>query len=99
MNQVHNLRIVLMANKREHILNNLVLDQLDANALASMRNTYNRAFVDSIKVAYVMLGTMDQELQKQFENMQAHDMIMGLKDMFKTQARTERFSVTKTFEE
>ena len=31
--------------------------------------------------------------------MLAHDMIMGLKDMFQTQARTERFNVTKVFGE
>jgi hypothetical protein len=34
----------------------------------------------------------------QFEtNHEAHDMIVALKDMFQTQARTERFNVSKAF--
>jgi hypothetical protein len=36
----------------------------------------------------------------QFEtNHEAHDMIIALQDMFQTQARTERFNVSKTFVE
>jgi hypothetical protein len=45
-----------------------------------------------------MLACMEPELQMQFEtNHEAHDMIMVLKDMFQTQARTERFKVSKAF--
>jgi hypothetical protein len=41
---------------------------------------------------------MEPELQVQFEtNHEAHDMIVALKDMFQTQARTERFNVSKVF--
>jgi hypothetical protein len=43
---------------------------------------------------------MEPELQMQFEtNHEVHDMIMVLQDMFQTQARTERFNVSKTFVE
>jgi hypothetical protein len=45
-----------------------------------------------------MLACMEPELQMRFEtNHEAYDMIMALKDMFQTQARTERFNVSKAF--
>jgi hypothetical protein len=43
---------------------------------------------------------MEPELQMQFEtNREAHDMIVVLQDTFQTQARTERFNVSKAFVE
>ena len=47
-----------------------------------------------------MLACMEPDLQLQFDNNHAaHDMIMALNDMFQTQARTERFNVSKAFAE
>ena len=47
-----------------------------------------------------MLASMELELQMQFKtNHEAHDMIVALQDMFQTQARTERFNVSKAFVE
>jgi hypothetical protein len=47
-----------------------------------------------------MLACMEPELQVQFEtNHEVHDMIVALKDLFHTQARTERFNVSKAFME
>ena len=47
-----------------------------------------------------MLACMEPELQMQFKNNHtAHDMIVVLWDMFQTQARTERFNVSKAFAE
>jgi hypothetical protein len=43
---------------------------------------------------------MEPELQMQFEtNHEVHDMIVALQNMFRTQARTERFNVSKAFVE
>ena len=42
-----------------------------------------------------MLATMNSDLQKQFENMEAHDMIVQLRNLFQEQARTERFETSK----
>ena len=42
-----------------------------------------------------MLTTMNSELQKQFEEMEAFDMMVHLKGMFQEQARQERFTTTK----
>jgi hypothetical protein len=43
---------------------------------------------------------MEPDLQMQFDNNHAaHNMIVALNDMFQTQARTERFNVSKAFVE
>jgi hypothetical protein len=45
-----------------------------------------------------MLACIETELQVQFEtNHEAYDMIVVLKNMFHTQARTERFNVSNAF--
>ncbi|XP_066363721.1 uncharacterized protein [Miscanthus floridulus] len=47
-----------------------------------------------------MLACMEPDLQLQFDNNHAaHNMIVALNDMFQTQARTERFNVSKVFAE
>ena len=47
-----------------------------------------------------MLACMEPDIQMQFEtNHETHDMIVELQDMFQTQARTERFNVSKAFVE
>ena len=46
-----------------------------------------------------MLACMEPELQKKFEDQDAYDMIVALKDMFQDQARTERYNVAKSFVE
>ncbi|PKI51371.1 hypothetical protein CRG98_028232 [Punica granatum] len=38
---------------------------------------------------------MDLELQKQHENMRAHDMIVHLRQLYQEQARHERFEISK----
>ena len=47
-----------------------------------------------------MLACMEPELHMQFEtNHAVHDLIVALQGMFQTQARTERFNVSKAFAE
>jgi hypothetical protein len=46
-----------------------------------------------------MLVCMEPDLQMKFESVHVHDMVVELKDMFATQARTERFNVSKAFVE
>ena len=42
-----------------------------------------------------MLAHMESELQSQFEAVEAYDMIIALKGMFETQARTKRYNVSR----
>ena len=42
-----------------------------------------------------MLDTMNSELQKDLENMEAYNMIFNLKEIFQQQAKQERYETTK----
>jgi hypothetical protein len=94
------MRIVLRAEKKEEILDNPLPEAPADNAPAAEKNTYKRACDADFEVSCLMLACMEPDLQIQFDNNHvAHDMIMVLNDMFQTQARTERFSVSKAFVE
>ena len=95
---IRNLRIVLRAANKEDVLDNPLLEEPPADAPAAERNAYRRAVDKDREVSYLMLACMEPELQMQ-NNHAAHDMIVALRDMFQTQARTERFSVSKAFAE
>ena len=42
-----------------------------------------------------MLAHTEPDLQQQFENVDAYDMIESLKSMFQAQAKTERYQVSQ----
>ena len=97
---IRNLRIVLRADKKEDVLDTPLPPVPADDASAAAKAAYKKAFDANLEVSCLMLACMEPELQMQFEtNHEAHDMIMALKDMFQTQARTERFNVSKAFVE
>src|SRR6185295_5698567 len=97
---IRNLRIVLRAEKKEDVLDNPLPEEPTADAPAAKRNAYRRAVDKDREVRCLMLACMEPELQMQFENNHvAHGMIVALRDMFHTQARTGRFNVSKAFAE
>ena len=96
---VRNLRIVLRAEKKETVLDTPIPDEPVDNATAALKNAYKKACDESLEVSCLMLACMEPDLQKQFEDQEAYDMIVVLKDMFQTQARTETYNVAKSFVE
>ncbi|KAJ9551380.1 hypothetical protein OSB04_015425 [Centaurea solstitialis] len=76
-----------------------VLGELDqhppANAAANVRNAYRKHSDDLLDVGCLMLATMSPDLQTGLINTNAYDMIRQLRDMFQTQARTERYDATR----
>lgn len=94
---VRNLRIVLRADKKENVLDTPIPEEPANNASAAVKNAYKKACDDSLEISCLMLACMEPDLQKQFEDQEAYDMIIALKDMFQTQASTERFNVSKAF--
>jgi hypothetical protein len=95
-----NLRIVLKAEKKEEILDTPLPDAPADNAPAAEKNTYKRACDADLEVSCLMLACMEPDLQMQFDNNHAaYDTMVALNDMFQTQARTERFNVSKAFAE
>ena len=92
LNWSRNLRIVLKQERKMYVLDNEIPNEPPARA---ERDAYSKHLNDSMDVTCLMLTTMNSEVQKQFEEMEAFDMVVHLKGMFHEQARQERFSTTK----
>ena len=93
MDWIRNLRIVVRAEKKVEVVDTPLPDEA-----AAERAAYKRACDANLEVSCLMLASMEPELQMQFKtNHEANDMIVALQDMFQTQARTERFNVSKAF--
>lgn len=75
-------RILLKQEKKKYVLEQHYLDEHAANASGPDRRAYEKHVTDALNVSYLMLATMNYELQKQYEDMDAHNMIEGLKGMF-----------------
>ncbi|KAJ9557052.1 hypothetical protein OSB04_011666 [Centaurea solstitialis] len=86
-----NLHIV----RKWYVLEESLGEAPPANASATIRNAYQKRSDDLLDVGRLMLATMSLELQTGLMNTNAYDMIRQLRDMFKTQARTERSDATR----
>ena len=49
-----------------------------------------------MEISCLMLAHMEPDLQQQFENVEAYDMIERLKTMFQAQAKIERYRFSQT---
>ena len=94
-----NLRIVLKQEKKQYVLDEALpaaepaSDGVTAEKIAAYRKHVN----DSNDVTCLMLATMESDLQKQFEEVEAFEMVTQLKEMFQVQARTERYNMHNAF--
>ena len=96
MDWYRNLRIVLKQERKEYVLESHYPDDLPDNATAAARRAYEKQTNDYLDVSCLMLATMSSELQKQYENTDAYNIIVGLRGMFENQARAERFNTSKS---
>ena len=94
-NWYRNLRIVLKQEKKDHVLDTPLPDEPDDNATAAVMNAHRKARDESTEISCLMLAHMEPDLQQQFENVEAYDMIESLKSMFQAQAKTERYQVSQ----
>lgn len=90
-----NLRIILKHERKLYILDQSLSSEPAANASRADRTTFQKYVDDSVEVSCLMLATMIPGLQKDLELMDAHEMILCLKEMFQVQARQERYETTK----
>ena len=81
-NWYRNLRIVLKPDKKEHVLDNPLPAVPAANATAAVQSAYRKTLDESTEISCLMLASMEPDLQQQFENVEAYDMIESLKSMF-----------------
>ncbi|KAJ9561945.1 hypothetical protein OSB04_007105 [Centaurea solstitialis] len=94
-----NLMIVLRHERKWYVLEEPLGEAPPANAPAAARNAHKKHSDDLLDVACLMLATMSSDLQAGLINTNTYDMIRQLRDMFQTQARTERYDATKAFNE
>ncbi|KAJ9546922.1 hypothetical protein OSB04_019465 [Centaurea solstitialis] len=90
---------VLRHERKWYVLEEPLGEAPPANAPVAARNAHKKHSDDLLDVACLMLATMSPDLQAGLINTNAYDMICQLRDMFQTQARTERYDATKAFNE
>ena len=94
MDWYRNLRIVLRQEKKSYVLDDPIPDQPDEDNVEAF-NDWVKYVEDSVQVSCLMLASMTPDLQKDFENHNAYDMITQLKEMFQQQSRVERFETVR----
>ncbi|KAK8670775.1 hypothetical protein V6N13_037392 [Hibiscus sabdariffa] len=90
-----NLTIVLKQERKEYVIEELFPDESAANAPRADKDKFKKHMDDMLDVNCLMLATISPELQKQHEDMNAYDMIQNLKEIYKGQARQERYETSK----
>ena len=90
-----NLRIIFKQEKKSYVLEEPISEPSVANAARADRDAYKKHQDDALEVRCFMLVTMNSELQKQHENMNAFDMIVHFKRLYQEQTHHERFNVSK----
>jgi hypothetical protein len=74
-----------------YVLENPILNAPAEDAEEEVMNEY-QCYVDiDEQIICVMLTSISSELQRQHENMNAHNIIMHLKELFDETRRTERY--------
>ena len=89
------MRIVLKQEKKLEVLEHAFPNEPARNATNAQREAFKKKMNDSNDVTYLMLVTMSPELQKQFMDMDAFEIMTYLEEMFQKQGRHERFVTIK----
>src|SRR4051812_21150856 len=74
-----NPRIVLKHDKKENVLEEPLPEEPADNATAAAKNAYQKLKDESTEISCLMLASMEPDLQQQFEDIRAFDMIESLK--------------------
>ncbi|XP_074572651.1 uncharacterized protein LOC141829140 [Curcuma longa] len=94
-----NLMIVLKQERKLYVLEQPIPEAPAANATRKEKDAYKNHQDNALDVSCIMLATMNSELQKQHENMDAYGMVEHLKQLYQGQARHERFEALKSLPE
>ena len=92
---LRNLRIVLRTKKLGYVLEIPIPDEPTEFSTEEEVEAYNKHFNANEQVCGLMLSSMNLELQKQHEHMDALTMIIHLKELFAEHARDERSEVSR----
>jgi hypothetical protein len=75
MNWYHNMRIFLRQQKIEYVLIEPYPDDLTAGLSAANNRAHEKCYDDALNVSCLILATMFPDLQKQYEHVDAYNMI------------------------
>ena len=89
--QVHDLRIILIAAQKNYVLDAPLGDRPIVGADADVMNVWQARYDDYLIVQCTMLYGLEPGLQKCFEIHRAYKMFQELKLVFHTHARVERY--------
>ena len=86
-----NMRIVLKHEKKLHVLDEPLPQAPSDDSTAEYRAAYEKKYDEQSEIACLMLSSMNPQLQRDMENLDAHSIIKELKSMFEKQAQQELF--------
>ena len=85
----------LTFEKIAYVLEEIILEP-SKGALEEDVLQYKKYYDDSTLVECYILASMSLELQRQHENMGAHEMLLHLRKLFEKQGRTQRYEISKS---
>ena len=94
---VRNLRIILIATKKNYVLEAPLGARPAADATNDVKNVWQSKANDYSIVQCAMLYGLESELQRRFERHGAYEMFQELKLIFQENARVERYEVSNKF--
>ena len=83
---MRNLRIVLIQEKVSYKLDSLASDTIKKDASKEKRATYKIWKDDSMTVKYIIRSSMNNELQRQHEDMNVPYILLNLKELYGEQS-------------
>ena len=95
MDWMRNLKIVVRVEKLGYVLDTPFPKAPNESASRAAIAAYEKHKESYDSAQCIMLASMNSELQKQCEKLDAYTMIMYLKELFEAQARSERYDVSK----
>nr|GFA95085.1 hypothetical protein [Tanacetum cinerariifolium] len=91
------LKLVLRVEKKMFVIEQPIPPAPAADSEANVLAEWNALYDVHNEVAWLMLGSMNLELHRQFENYSPYEMLQELRSMFEKQAGVERFDLIQTF--
>ena len=97
MDQVCNLRIILIAAQKNYVLDALLGDKPITGADADIMNIWPAQYDGYLIVQCTMLSSLESGLQRRFEHHGPYEMFHELKLIFQANTRVERYEVSNKF--
>ena len=95
--QVHDLRIILIAAQKNYVLDAPLGDRPIAGADADVMNIWLAQYDDYLIVQCTMIYDLESGLQRRFERRGIYEMFQELKLIFQANTRVERYEVSNKF--